>query len=216
MHADGPRRGTFVGSEDPRWRQREGNCTRGLTALEAEPGEDDARGDDELQTRPQTPRAPSADFLERRRRMDAGEAGPPAEPTQPEREEEEEEEELENTELETAETSTGQTQAARKRQRRPEEQAFRDRRGDLLADDGDGLGAEENPHAGTSSSSTSLPGASAQAAPEERGEKRPAAPESWLQAGETRKQKVSALLALAAVSRQPYYSILEPSSLSMD
>ena len=184
-----------------------------LEAQLAEPGEDDARGDDELQTRPQTPRAPSADFLERRRRMDAGEAGPPAEPPQPEREEEEEEEELENTELETAETSTGQTQAARKRQRRPEEQAFRDRRSDWLADDGDGIGAEENPHAGTSSSSTSLPGASAQAAPEERGEKRPAAPESWLQAGETRKQKVSALLAFAAVSGQPTCSDADESTV---
>ena len=139
--------------------------------------------------------------------MDAGEAGTPTGPPPPEREEEEEEEELENAELETAETSTGQTQATRKRPRRPEEQAFRDRRGDLLADE------EENPHAGTSSSSTSLPGASAEPAPEERGEKRPAAPESWLQAGEARKQKVSALIAFAAVSGQPTCSDTDESTV---
>ena len=66
-----------------------------LEADLAEAGDDDAEpggGEEELQSRPQTPRGPSATFLERRRSMDAGEAGPPAGPPPPEREEEEEEE----------------------------------------------------------------------------------------------------------------------------
>ena len=66
-----------------------------LEADLAEAGDDDAEpggGEEELQSRPQTPRGPSADFLERRRSMDAGEAGTTTGPPPPEREEEEEEE----------------------------------------------------------------------------------------------------------------------------
>ena len=96
--------------------------------------------------------------------------------------------ELESAAAERRETSEGRAQPGRKRQAAQPTAAFRDAHGNLFEEEAEGAG-------GSSSSS---------AAPETRGEKRGPPPESWLQAGESRKTgRLGAVAAYAAAARQP-------------
>jgi len=158
-------------------------------------GEEATEGEaDELETRPATPATPAT----------------PAQPaTLPPAEDEDLDAQalnaawegvLEDFAASRAERSTGQAHAERKRPRAPNHPAetYRDDHGNLLE------GEEEPGGGGSSSSSAPAPAAAGAAAePGPRGEKREADPESWLQAGETRKQRIGAVAAYAAVIGKP-------------